>query len=117
MVATKTTTVLGVAGLVLGLSLSGCGSIQVSPEAAPHYVYLGATAAEIGTSGELTNEKLADEMAKGMGWWLGFRLIEAQLEAAVGRPLAWWESALFWVLPTLVRVTGIIDNTSGGPMQ
>ena len=96
--------------LAIGLFLSSsCASVQL--KALPEYAYLGTYAGSIAAKdGSLeSEERLIDEMAQGIGYWVAFKSIEALIQHRIDRPLHWWERFAIWILPVAINVKRIFD--------
>ncbi len=94
--------------LALTLALGGCGKggLNLKPKQLPHHLYLGTYAAGIAVQpdGLASEEKVLDEMAKGVGFWVAFKGIEHLVTEAKGSPLTWFETFMVWALPIAVNV-------------
>ncbi len=94
--------------LVLTL-VGGCakdGGLNLKPAELPHHLYLGTYAAGIAVQpdGLDSEEKVLDEMAKGVGYWVAFKGVEHLIEEAKGSALTWFESFMVWALPIAINV-------------
>lgn len=108
MVLTRSASILL---LAVGLLLN-CSCASVRPAAIPEYAYLGTYAGSIAAKdGALdSEERLIDEMAQGIGYWVAFKGVEALIQDRIDRPLLWWERILMWVLPIAINVKRIFDS-------
>ena len=111
VLATSNKPFLTYAVLFLTLTLAGgCakdgGGLNLKPAELPHHLYLGTYAAGIAVQdgGLDSEEKVLDEMAKGVGYWVTFKGIEHLVTKAAGRPLTWFETFMVWALPIAINV-------------
>jgi hypothetical protein len=109
VLATRNKPFLTHAVLFLALLLvGGCASagFNIKPKQLPHHLYLGTYAASIAVEpgGLEAEEKVLDEMAKGVGYWVAFKGVEHLIEEAKGSALTWFETFMVWALPIAVNV-------------